>query len=285
MLARAGNAVTLIGRSPHVEAIRRDGLLLDTVHFTERVAVEASTEARAAEGCELVLFCVKTLDTAAAARQLRPYVGPQTVVISLQNGVDNVENMRTAAGIAAIPSVVYLAADMSGSGHVKHRGRGELTIGYPGGAVGPSLEPLAQFFRDAEIPCRISEDITADLWTKLVVNCGFNAISALGKANYGRMVGSSPTMEVMRRTIEEVIAVGKAAGVRFPDTNLPEAVFRLKDSMGEAISSTAQDITRGKKTEIDALNGYVARRGRDLGIPTPVNQSLYALVKLLEEAP
>jgi 2-dehydropantoate 2-reductase len=116
------------------------------------------------------------------------------------------------------------------------------------------------------------------------MNCAYNAISALSRSRYGRMVRSPWTRELMRQVIEEVVAVGRAAGVRFPDVNLVEAGLTLAETMPNAISSTAQDLARGKRTEIDSLNGYVARRGAELGVATPVNQTLHALVKLLEEA-
>jgi len=116
------------------------------------------------------------------------------------------------------------------------------------------------------------------------MNCAYNPISALSRARYGAIVADPGTRAVMKAATEEAIAVGQAAGVRFPDVDLVEAVYRLGEAMAGATSSTAQDLARGKRTEIDSLNGYVARRGAELGVPTPVNQTLHALVKRLEEA-
>src|SRR5262249_47456204 len=142
----------------------------------------------------------------------------------------------------------------------------------------------AALFTRAGIPCRVSENIEADLWTKMIINCAYNAISALSRARYGRIVANPWTRDVMRQVIEEAAAVARAGGVRFPEGDLVAVGIRLAQSMGNATSSTAQDIARGKRTEIDSLNGYVVRRGAELGIGTPVNQTLHALVKLLEEA-
>jgi 2-dehydropantoate 2-reductase len=290
MFARAGAPVTLIGRAQHVEAMARAGLSFDSIHFRERIPVSATTDAAAVRDAEIVLLCVKTVDTEEAAKSLAPYLRRGAVLVSLQNGVDNVERIRSATGIEAIPASVYVAAEMTGPGCVKHTARGDLVIGDLSDLHGSDeprrqqLERLATLFGRAGISCTISENIAGELWTKLIMNCAYNAISALSRSRYGRMVQSPWTRELMRQVIEEVVAVGRAAGVRFPEVNLVEAGLKLAETMPNAISSTAQDLARGKRTEIDSLNGYVARRGAELGVATPVNQTLHALVKLLEEA-
>jgi 2-dehydropantoate 2-reductase len=288
MLARAGAPVTLIGRPAHVAAIERDGLLLETLRFSERVRLSASTEVAAACGAQLVLFCVKSTDTDAAARELAPYLSPDTVVLSMQNGVDNLERLRSRVRGPAFAAVVYVAAAMAGPGHVRHTGRGDLVIG----ALPPDdrrdarsvLERLAAWLERSGIPCVVSDNVEGELWVKLLINCAYNAISALGRARYRRIGASPAALGVMQEAVREVIAVAQAAGVRLPDGDLLEQARRISESMSGATSSTAQDIARGKRTEIDHLNGYVVRRGEELGIPTPVNRTLHALVKLLEEA-
>lgn len=289
MFARAGAPVALIGRAPHVGAIARNGLFLDSIHFQQHVPILASTDAGAARDAEIILLCVKAVDTEDAAKALAPHLARGAIVISLQNGVNNVERARSAAGIEAIPACVYVAVEMAAPGHVKHTGRGDLVIGdlqkseRNGDDHQRLLERLATLFARAGVPCRVSENIAADLWTKLIMNCAYNAISALSQTRYGRLVRNPWTREVMRQVIEEAVAVARAHGVQFADVNLVEAGLKLADTMPDAISSTAQDIARGKRTEIDSLNGYVARRGAELGITTPVNQTLHALVKLLEK--
>jgi 2-dehydropantoate 2-reductase len=278
MLARAGAPVVLIGRAHHVEAMARDGLWLESLHFQERVRVGASTSV------EAVLLAVKTLDTDEAARSLAPYLAPGAVVVSMQNGVDNVERIRVTAGVEALPAVVYVAAAMTGPGRVRHSGRGDLVVGDPHGGRRGEVERVAALFARAGVPCVVSDNIRAELWTKMAMNCAYNAVSALGRTKYGRIAGDAGAREVLRRAVEETAAVARACGVRFPDLDLVAAAFRLGEAMREATSSTAQDIARGKRTEIDSLNGYVARRGAELGVATPVNQALHALVKLLEAA-
>jgi 2-dehydropantoate 2-reductase len=288
MLARAGAPVTLIGRAQRVEAIHRDGLFIDSVHFKERISVSASTELAAVRDAQLVLFSVKTVDTEDTAKLLAPYLAPETNVVSLQNGVDNAERMDFAAGIQAISAVVYIAAEMSAAGQVTHSGRGDLVIGNPVSNQGPSeseLVEIAEAFTRAGVPCRISQNITLELWTKLIMNCAYNALSALSRARYGRLVNDAGSVEMMRQVVAEGVAVGNAAGVRLSADKLIAAVLELGRVVPEALSSTAQDIARGKSTEIDSLNGFLVHRGAETGVPTPVNQTLYSLVKLLERTP
>ncbi|MBI3668986.1 MAG: 2-dehydropantoate 2-reductase [Acidobacteria bacterium] len=281
MLARAGAPVTLIGRRAHVEALARDGLFLDSIHFQQRVDVAASTEAEAARGAELVLFCVKTLDTETAAQVLAPHLAPGALVVSLQNGVDNAARIRAATGIEALPAVVYVAASMPAPGRVKHAGRGDLVLG--DARRREEVARVASWFTRAGVPCRVSENILSDLWVKLILNCAGNAVTALGRSSYRRAAQNEHTRQVMAATAEEAMAVAHAAGVVLPPIDLVTAGLKLAQDLGAATSSTAQDLQRGKRTEIDALNGYIARRGAELGVPTPVNHTLFALVKLLEE--
>lgn len=283
MLARAGAPVVMIGRAAFVQAVKKNGLLLDTLHFKETVRVEASTDLLAARGMDIILFCVKTTDTVSTAQALASIVPPNTLVVSLQNGVDNGEKIR-AFGIDALSAVVYVAASVPEPGHIKHVGRGDLV-------VGPSNDRSEQFaalFARAGVGCRISENIDGELWTKLIWNCALNAISALGRARYGQISASESARKVVEAAVAEVLAVAKACEIQLIGVQNLEAgmagALKIATQMSGAISSTGQDLMRGKRTEIDSLNGYIARRGAELGVPTPVNQTLHALVKLAEES-
>ncbi len=282
--------MTLIGRATLVEAVRAHGLFLESLKFQEYVPLAASNDAAAATGAQLILFSVKTPSTEEAARALAPQLTPGALVLSLQNGVDNVDRIRAATGIDAIPSVVYVAAEVIAPGRIKHTGRGDLIIGAPAERSTPDhgqldLETVGQVFQRAGIPCKISADIEADLWTKLIMNCAYNAISAVSRARYGSIASFPWTRVVVKQVIEETVAVATKAGVRLAEIDLVEAGYKLAEAMPQALSSTAQDIARGRPTEIDSLNGYVVRRGSELGVDISVNRTLHALVKLLEESP
>jgi len=282
LLARAGAPVMMIGRPPFVEAVKKNGLFLDTLQFQEKVRVDASVEITAVRPAGILLFCVKTTDNAATARAIAPLLSNGAVVLSLQNGVDNVEQIRSSAGIDALPSVVYVAASVPEPGRVKHVGRGDLVVG----PKNEKTERIAALFSRANVPCRISENIKGELWTKLVWNCALNAVSALGHAKYGQIAGSADAWKVVESAVYEVLAVAKAANIHPPGLEDPQVALagalQIATQMAEALSSTAQDMNRGKRTEIDSLNGYVSRRGAELGVLTPVNHALYALVKLAE---
>ncbi|MFZ1975239.1 MAG: 2-dehydropantoate 2-reductase [Candidatus Acidiferrales bacterium] len=292
MLARAGVPVVMIGRPAHVEAIRRDKLFMDTLTFQERVAVEASTDPAAVAGADVVLFCVKGQDNEKSSQAIAPHLAPGAIVVSLQNGVDNVETIQAASGIDALPAVVYIAAELPEPGRVKHLGRGELAIGeLTSGASSSSpsshslrAEKIAALFTSAGVRCRISDYIEADIWAKFILNCAGNAVAAIAQCSYAEAVKNSASRELMRRLIEETTAVGRAAGIRLPDLKILEDGIKTLGSFGNATSSTAHDLARGKKTEIESLNGYVVRRGQEFGVATPCSFSVYAMVKLLEES-
>ena len=276
MLARAGHAVTLIGRPQHVEAVNRRGLYLDSKSFQEHVPMSASTDAAAVAGSDVVLFCVKSSDTEAAGRQIAPHLGEKTVLLTLQNGVDNAERLQAALPQEVIPAVVYVATEMAGAGHVKHHGRGDLVIG-----ASASSEAIAAQLIAASVPVTVSDNANGELWVKLIVNCAYNAISAISRMPYGQMVEGDGVPAVMDDVVMECLAVAKAAGVIVPG-DVRVSVPGIAGAMKEQFSSTAQDLMRGKPTEIDHLNGYVVRKGAALGVPTPVNRVLHSLVKLLE---
>jgi 2-dehydropantoate 2-reductase len=284
MVARAGAPVMFIGRPAFVGAVKQVGLQLDTVQFKESVKVEASTELSAVRGVEIVLFCVKTTDTAAIARELAPLLAENVLVVSMQNGVDNAEQIHAASGLHALAAAVYVAASVPSPGTVKHVGRGDLVVGPRSVAT----ERVASVFERAGVPCRISDHLAAELWTKLVWNCGLNAISALGKARYGDILANEDARQLVEGAIFEVVFVAKAAGVHLPLFDDPKAAvaggYKIAQAMAATRSSTAQDMMRNKKTEIDSLNGFVVRKGRELGVPTPINHALFTLVRLAESA-
>jgi 2-dehydropantoate 2-reductase len=286
MLGRSGVPVKLIGRELHVEAIARDGLLLHGLRVHERIPVEATTSvAEGVRDAGVILFCVKTVSTESVAREMRPFLEPKATILSFQNGVDNTDRIHSAIRLHSIPTAVYVAAEMTAPGCVTHTGRGDLVIGYHARwPRKPDLEPLAAMFELAEIPCRISENIATELWTKLVMNCAYNAVSALTRAQYGRVVRSGPVRDFCMRAIAETVAIARAEGVVLSEQIVADAALRLAEKMTVATSSMAQDIARGRPTEIDSLNGYVARCGKVLGIATPVSDILTEMVKLLEES-
>ncbi len=281
MLARAGHEVVLIARPQHVEAIARSGLRLETAHFDESVHLAASPDASAVQGADVVLFCVKSTDTESAGASIRPFLKADALVLCLQNGVDNADRLQAVLpqhDVAA--AVVYVATEMASPGHVKHNGRGELVLA-PSRAASVSSEALANALVAAGVPTEISRNVRGALWAKLTLNCAYNAVSAITQLPYGKTVAGAGIDAVTRDLVAECLAVAAAEGVEMPG-DINAAVRRIAETMQSQYSSTAQDLARGKRTEIDYLNGFIVRRGEALGIATPVNRVMWALVKLLE---
>lgn len=283
MFAAAGAPVVMIGRKPFVDAVNENGLVIDRQEARDRIKVGATTEMNAVSDAALVLFSVKSTETESAARQMEPHLGSDAIVVSMQNGVDNVERIRNATKISAIPAAVYVAVSVPEPGQVKHLARGDVIVGPPN----EQTKQVAEIFGRAGIGCEISNNIEGEMWVKLLCNCALNAISALGQARYGQIAESTNARQLMQVIVNEVLAVAKAAKVNLPNINDIKAgmaaAMEIATQMSGALSSTAQDLNRGRPTEIDSLNGYIARRGAELGVDVPVNQALFTLVKLAEQ--
>jgi 2-dehydropantoate 2-reductase len=166
---------------------------------------------------------------------------------------------------------------MAGPGHLRHHGRGELVIGSFAG----SAEVITEFAR-AGVPVQISDNVAGALWAKLIINCVYNGLSAITQLPYGRIAPGVGVGGMMEDIVAECLAVAKADGVTVPG-DIRAAVAGIAQSMAGQLSSTAHDVARGKPSEIDHINGYVLGRGAALGIATPVNRTIHALVKLLED--
>ena len=285
LLARAGAPVTFIGRPRFVDAVGRHGLRMETLQFREVLRVVATASPEGVRGADVVLFCVKTVDTDVTARAIVPFLDREARVLVMQNGVDGAQRFQIAAGHPARSAVVYVGASQPEPGVVRHEGRGDLVID----AAEDASAPLSGVFARAGIPCRVSDNMEGELWAKLVSNCALNALSALARVPYGPIAASESARQTVVWVVQEVMAVAQAAGVHVAGLDSPadgvEVALRIARQIPAAWSSTAQDLLGGRRTEIASLNGYVARRGAELGVSTPVNQTLSALMDLAERAP
>jgi len=244
MLAAAGAAVTLVGRPTHVDAIAENGLVIERSDRRDVVRVRAASDAAAVRGADVVLLCVKSPDTEQAAAAMKSHLRADAVVVSLQNGVDNAD--RTAAVIdqAVLAAVVWVGAYMEGPGIVRHTGRGDLVLGVtrrcadrPGAAT--HVIDVSTMFERASVPCSITQDIEAALWRKLVINCAFNAISAVGRARYGRMARQPEIRDLMEAAVRESVSVARATGVELDETEMVATVWATANALGSQHSSTA----------------------------------------------
>jgi 2-dehydropantoate 2-reductase len=283
MLARSGSAVTFLGRpgapGPHLQAIASRGLRIRGTDFDGIVGARVASDPAEIVGADLILFCVKTVDTDEAAARIAPHVTSGAILVDLQNGVDNPDRMRRL-GLDPIAAVVYVAAAVEEPGVVRHRGRGDLVVGHA--ARKGDLDRAAGWFASGGIPCRVSDAIEGEMWFKLILNSMANATSALTGATYRRLAEFGPTWSVAVDVAREGVEVARRAGCPLELEQVVDRGARVCRDVGGATSSTEQDLAAGRRTEIDSLNGYIARRGEEVGLPTPVNRALWALVKLRE---
>jgi 2-dehydropantoate 2-reductase len=283
-LAQGGAEVTLIARPIHVEAIRRDGLILESGGAKTVIPLDATTEPSGVRDADLVLVCVKSADTDSAAKAIAPHVAKDAILVSLQNSIGNVERIRARVDRPVAAGIVYTAANMPGPGHVKHTGGGSIVLGgVPAWGIDDAkLAAIKQIFDAAGVPIEISASIELGLWTKLMQNCCYNAVSALTEKPYGEMAAMPEIRDVMGQAGYEVVALARHKGVKL-DPAAVEAALQRVTTMTTTMSSTAQDLMKGKPTEIDYLNGLVARESKALGLAAPINAALAALVKLKEQ--
>ena len=210
------------------------------------------------------------------------------VILSLQNGVDNCNTIKDEVSNHVYPAVVYVATGMAGSGRLKHFGRGELRVGdlgYPHmdkNSSNDELKNLSEMFFVASIPCGVSLDVKKELWCKFLVNCCYNGISGIGQIQYGKMYKEPYIRDLINQITQEFLSVALKEGVLITRQEAAILNEQIATSMAGQTSSTAQDLSRKKPTEIDYLNGLIVKKGKEYGINVSANQSIYALVKMME---
>jgi 2-dehydropantoate 2-reductase len=285
MLARVHQDVTFIARPERVEALNASGLEMDCKAFHETIQVKASSDLSTLKDADLVLLSVKSLDTERTLAEVKSVLPNKAVILSLQNGVANIDIASKMIANPVYAAVVYVAAGMIGQSTMKHHGRGELLVGSLGAASASddqSLSEICGLFEGAGVPCSIAPQIKRDMWLKFLVNCSFNAISGIGQISYGEMVKSPEIVKLIEEITKEFLAIAALEGVKISMSEALAANDSIATTMVTQVSSTAQDLARGKMTEMDFLNGYIVELGKRYGVPTPYNESVHALVKMME---
>lgn len=295
-LRKAGHPVTLLGRAPHLEAIARHGLRIDGI-WGEHVVTgfELATSADQLVGrYDAILITVKSYDTQSVARTVEPFLGEEAVMISLQNGLGNVEVIEEVAGVRrALGARVIFGTILPGHGHAR-----VTVFADPNaiGSLGPGLHASrdelarkwAEAFDHAGVPTIHTESLQAMLWSKVLYNAALNPLGALLGVHYGVLPEHEDSRAIMNQAIDEAFAVARGEGVALPwptpGAYRDEFYGRLVPVTYHHRSSMLQDLERGRRTEIDAINGQVWRRGVAHGIVTPVNEMLTRLVHLMEGA-
>jgi 2-dehydropantoate 2-reductase len=277
-LAAAGEEVTFIARGAHLAAIRRDGLQVKSVAGDFHVRPKATDDPATVGQVDLVLFSVKGYDTETAAERCRPLVGPETVVLCVQNGVDNEEKLARILGASRVlGGVVHVLSTISAPGVITQTaGPRSLKCGEMDGGVSSRVTRVVDAFVRAGVAAEASPNILVDLWEKFVFICAHGGVTALGRMGIGDILGCPETARFYRGVMDEIAAVGRAKGVPLPADTAERAIAFASKLQPEMRSSLAHDLERGNRLEVDALMGAVVRYGAEVGVPTPLNAAIYA---------
>lgn len=282
-LATAGHELVFIARGQHLEAMRRTGLRIDSANGNLHVSAALFTSDPAEFGvADLVLFCVKSYDTETAAAALGPLIGDATIILSLQNGVDNPAKIarlwgerRTFAG------VVYIGAQIITPGVIRHSAGGKIIFGQSDGDNRPAAELVEHTLSAAGINCSISASIETVQWTKLLWNAPFCAISSLSHTNTEQILESDALTKLAMDCMAEVQAAALTRGIDLARSLFDETIA-FSRGLGKFKPSMLQDLEAGKPLEYDAFNGIVVKLLQQAGNPAPVNQCFYSLLQQLD---
>ena len=281
LLARAGHNVTFIARGPHLEAIRSGGLRVESGNdgiFT--VPGNATDDPTSVGHQELVLFAVKMYDNSDAIHAIAPMVGPDTIVLTLQNGIDNGEQLVEVYGAERVMiGSAYLEGRISEPGVVTQGGPGAASFGERTTGITERGEQLYQVFRDAGWRVDLLENMTGMLWKKFAYLSGSAGVCAASGCAYGELRTVPETRAAIEAAIAEALAVGEAAGAPLEPDSLEWSMNALDNFPATGMASLAKDFAEGRPVELEGLTGTVIRMGRNLGVETPVNDALYAVLK------
>jgi 2-dehydropantoate 2-reductase len=284
LATRGGHDVTFVARGATLDALRQNGLVVHLGTETLRLAsVRAVREPAEAPGADLVLVCVKSYDTVAAAAALRPALGPDTAILSLQNGIENEAILARELGLPPLMvALTRIGVAVVAPGVIEYSGRGTIVFGEPDGRVTPRAERVADAFATAGIPHQLRDDILVAAWEKLAWNAGFNAVSTLTRATVAELLEQPAARDLVVAAMEEVDAVAEALGIPVRRRRTPAVLEDSRTGLPDFRTSMLQDLLRGRRLEHDALNGAVVRAARRAGVAAPVNRALLALLARLD---
>lgn len=288
LLARAGHEVVFIARGAHLRAIRARGLRVESLVDPFTIAPATATDDPEEVGpVDLVVLGVKTYDLATAIEQMRPLVGPATTVLTLQNGVEAPELVAQAFGSQVVlPGLVYCEVAVKEPGVIFQGSPVQrIVLGEPNGTISGRARAIADAFAATGVDTTLSQNVLGALWTKFCFICAMSGVTTLTRQPLGPILADDEARTLLRTVMEEVRAVGLARGVRFDADPVEAGLGTAARFPPETKSSMQRDLERGRRLEIEALNGAVVRMGRALGVATPANQAIYAALRLAQTTP
>ncbi len=285
LLAKDGHDVTFVARGAHLQAIRQNGLQVHSIHGDFTIFPAQVTDSPATVGpVDLILFCVKTYHTDEAAQAIRPAVGPQTTVLSLQNGIDAAERIGAVVGMEhLIGGATWIASNLAAPGVVKQISQfRRIVFGELNGQVTPRIQKIYEVLKNTGITVEISENILKVLWTKFVFISAISSIGSLTRLPIGDFRGVTETRGLLSGLMREVEALARAQGIDLDEDVVQKSMDFIDQSAPNIKPSMQLDIEAGHRTELESMVGVIGRKGRELGIPTPIADFVYAALLPVE---
>jgi 2-dehydropantoate 2-reductase len=281
---QAGEEVWLLDKDKDRAArINQQGIIIEGVSGDWQASVKATADVKEIEKADLLIICVKSYDTKAAITGIKSLVSDDTSVLTLQNGIGNIELIGEAWGAQRVMGgITNMGATLLDVGHIRHAGKGETVIGRIDGKIPVEIRFIREIFNKVGIETRISRDIKGFLWSKLLINAGINAITAITRLKNGSLLDFEGTRKILRMAVTEGIKVAKRKRIKLIYDDPLAKVEAVCEATQDNVSSMLQDVLKKKRTEIDFINGVIVRQGQEMGIPVPVNSLLLDLVKTIE---
>jgi len=266
------------------EYIKKNGIKVEGItNFSTKLDI--SSDPKRIGSSDLVIICVKSYDTEDAIKHSKSLIGNNTQVITLQNGIGNVQILDEAVGEdRVVGGVTNQGATITGLGQIRHAGKGDTVIGKKDKKVLGSIRDISRILGKAGFPTKISKDINSLIWSKLIINVGINALTAITGLNNGRLLNYDGTRSIMKQAVSEAVKVAKRKRIKLIYDDPIQKVESVCRATAKNVSSMLQDVLNKKKTEIDFINGAIIRQGKSLNIATNANEILTSLVKTLEES-
>lgn len=281
--AKTKEEIWLIDKSPErAKRIRREGIRVEGMSSVSTV-IDITADPKEAGPCDLIFICVKSYSTDDACKDIEELISDKTLILTLQNGIGNVQILNDYFGPErVIAGVTNHGATLMGPGHVRHAGKGDTVIGMHNGKIFAPVRDVANLLAKCGFETKISKDINSVVWSKLVINVGINALTAVTRLKNGMLIKHEGTREILRNLVQEAMKIIKRKRIKLVYDDPIQKVESVCKYTAANISSMLQDVLSSKRTEIDYINGVIARQGKALGIPTPVNEVLVNLIKTIE---
>ncbi|MBM3249104.1 MAG: 2-dehydropantoate 2-reductase [Candidatus Omnitrophica bacterium] len=284
-LSKKEDVVLIDKNEQRAKFINQNGIKLEGVSGNWQAKVKATTDPAEAENVELIIICVKAYDTKDAVKMIKNIIKEDTLVLTLQNGVGNIEIISEIIGYdKVLGGVTNQGATLLGDGHIRHAGKGETVIGRIDGKIPVQLRDIREAFNKTNLETRISRDIKGLLWSKLIINVGINALTAITRLKNGKLIEFEGTRQILRAAVTEAVKIAKRKRIKLIYDDPLAKVEAVCEATSANISSMLQDVLRKKKTEIDFINNAIVREGESLGIPVTINSALVDLVQTIESS-